>query len=278
MAITSVNDIVYASAANSQRLLISKASITNQLAGGYCSLWRATGIPAQGAIPGAAATCNNSLLGSMGYTAPPSGNSSYISRASVSDASATGGQLFIVDRLAHMGGLSGINVTSQTVGVDCTGNTSNMALRKGAADYSDVQWWIEIYTDIGTNAATATVTYTNSAGTGSRTTTLTVGGASPANRASRMFPIIPTNNNSEFIQSVQSISLSANTGVAGSFGITATRTLFDIGLYAAFIPTTLDWAGTKLAKVGDMACLNYIKLCGTTASNQMTGLFDLIQG
>ena len=65
MAITTRDQLIDAMGNNSSRLVIDKANIANALAGAYFSLWRATGQPGQGAIPTAAATCNNALTGAM---------------------------------------------------------------------------------------------------------------------------------------------------------------------------------------------------------------------
>ena len=50
MAIDTLDKVV-AGLATRQTLVINKASIANQGAGGMTSLWRGTGNPGQGAIP-----------------------------------------------------------------------------------------------------------------------------------------------------------------------------------------------------------------------------------
>ncbi len=67
MAITTRDKLIDALGNNSSRFIIDKASIANAVAGGYFSLWRATGQPGQGAIPTTTASCNNTTLGSMGF-------------------------------------------------------------------------------------------------------------------------------------------------------------------------------------------------------------------
>ncbi len=258
----------------SNTLLINKASIATQLAGGFSSLWRATGTPGQGAIPSTAAVCTGALTGALTFTNPTAPAISYLTRGFlVSGNSATDVQLH--DRLAHMGGLSGTVTTAQTVGVDVSGSSSNLANRRGAADYSEVQWWLEIYTAIGTTGVTATVTYTNGAGTSGRTTTLTVGGASPANQPSRLFPIIGSGG--ESIQSIQSIQ-HVTTGTAGSYGITATRPVTGLSLGLANAGTVADWAYLGLPRVHDDACLFGVVICGTTSTGTLYGNFQLRQG
>lgn len=272
MAITSLDGVINGLGNAAQQLVVNKASISSQVAGGFTSLWRATGTPAQGAVPSAAAVCDKSLLGAMGFNNPTGGQSSYLARLMMLSAnSATDVQVH--DRLAHMGGLSGTVTTAQTVSVDASLTTSNLALRKGDDNYSDVQWWIEWYTATGSTAVTATVTYTNAAGTTGRTTTVALA-ASVA--ASRMLPIIGTGG--EFIKSVQSVTLSATTGTAGSFGVTATRALCGLSCGLANSSVIGDWAMIGFPRVHDDACLLLVMIPGTTTSGALYGTGKVIQG
>lgn len=274
MTITTVDGLVDALANNATAFVVNKASIATQAAGGFSSLWRATGTPAQGAIPGAAAVCTKALTGAFSFNNPVDPVKSYLARGFLlSGNSATDVQVH--DRLAHMGGLSGTVTTAQTVNVDVSGSSNNLDARRGDSNYSDVQWWIEIYTDIGTTAVTATVTYTNAAGTSGRTTTVSIGGASPLNQDSRMFPII--GNGGEFIQSIQSIQ-HVTTGTAGSYGITATRSLGGMSLGLANAGQVYDWALLGLPRVHDDACLFMVMICGTTSTGALYGTFKLVQG
>lgn len=274
MAITTQDQLVNAMLNASQIIIWSKASIANQAAGGFCSLWRATGSPAQGAIPGAAATVNTNTTGAAPFVHPTGGAKSYIARAFlISNTSSA--DIWLQDRLAHCGGLLGNVTSAQAVNVDVSDTGDNMVARRGATDYSGVQWWLEIYTDIGTTGVTATVTYTNAAGTPGRTTTVTIGGASPSNRAGRMFPII--GNNGEYIQSIQSIQ-HATTGTAGNYGITATRALTNVSLGLANSGVVYDWLLLGAPQVPDDAAIFAIVICGTTFSGTLNGSAKLIQG
>lgn len=271
MAITSIDGIIDALGNNAQNLVINKATLATQIAGGFTSLWRATGTPAQGAIPSTAAECNNALLGCFGFNNPVSGNS-YLARSMmVCGNAATDFQFH--DRLAHMGGLNGTLTTAQTVGVDVSTSTNNMALRRGDANYSDVQWWLEWYTATGSTAVTATITYTNAAGTSGRTTTVSI----PASTAaSRMIPIIGSGG--EFIKSVQSVTLSATTATAGSFGVTATRALTGLSLGLANAGSVYDWAMLGFPRIHDYACLMLVCIPGTTSSGAVYGTGKIVQG
>jgi hypothetical protein len=259
----------------SQLLQLNKATIATQGTGGYSALWRATGTPGQGAIPAGAAVIDNTLTGAINFTQPTGGAASYFARLqAVAGNSNT--DILIYDRLAHMGGLSGVTTGNQTVNVDVSGSSSNLANRRGASDYSDVTWWWEIYTDIGTTGQTCTVTYTNGGGTGSRTTTFSLGGASPLNQDSRTFQIIGSGG--EFIQSIQTVSIGTSTGTAGSWGITARRLLTTVTLPLANNGVVYDWMQAGFPRIHDSACLEIVMICGTTSTGTLVGSFRVVQG
>jgi hypothetical protein len=281
MAITDLDSLVSALAgaagAPAQPLNVNKASIANAQAGAYHSLWRATGLPGQGAIPGAAAVCTRTLAGALNQAALGGGRKQYLGRAYFLSAnSAT--NVYVWDRLAHMAGLSGASASPQTVNVDVSGTGDNMVERRGRSDYSQVDWWLEIYTDVGTTAVNYTVTYTSGAGTPAQTTAQyeQIGSTTASrNRASRLIPIIAANGDT--IRIVESIQLAASTGSAGSFGVTATRRIADIPLGLANAGTTADWAQTGLPLVPDNACLMLAVVPATTTTGTLLGTCTVIE-
>lgn len=275
MSITTLDGLVNAMGNGRLTALIAKASISTQAAAGYSALWRGTGTPAQGAIPAGYAVCTDALTGALiTFTNPTDPVRTYLARLSAYCANANS-NLILYDRLAHMGGLSGVTTGNQTVSVDVNVSTSNMVLRRGASDYSEVEWWWEIYTDIGTSAQTCTVTYTNAGGTPSRTTTFSLGGASPLNQDSRTFQIIGASG--EYIQSIQTVSIGTTTGTAGSWGITARRRLTDELYYIANKAEVSEWTRLGLPRIHDDACLEFVMLCGTTSTGVVNGHAVLVQ-
>ena len=274
MAITAdnaVNQIAYGLAVNSSRLVVDKASISNAAAGQYHSLWRATGQPGQGAIPGAAAVCAHGLLGSFNFTQQVSPITSYIGYMEfVCSNSATVHEIH--DRLMHMGGLSGI-VTNQAVsGMDFNGVTANnMAERIGDANYSDIQWRLEWYTDTGSTVATATIAVTYNDGTTGNLSTVSL---AATRRASLMIPLnglIPAAAAGKFIRAVTNVTLSVSTGTAGSFGVTATRKRASVTCPVANLQWSADWADLPIASVPNDSCLFVIQLAGTTSTGTVRG-------
>ena len=266
--ITNRDQLIDALANNSTRIVIDKASIANTVAGQYHSLWRATGQPGQGAIPTAAANCNQSTVGGMGFsqqTAPAKSYLAYLEAASSNSAMT----LEVHDRLRHMGGLNGTLTTAQTVGLDFNGVTAdNMVERIGDADYSDIQWWLEWYTDTGATVTTATVAVTYNDGT---TGNLTGVSLAATRRASFMQPLnglIPAASGGKFIRAVNTVTLSASTGTVGNFGVTATRLRGSLFMPIANAKFSADWANLPINTIPNSAC-PFIAVLASTAS---TGL------
>ena len=135
MTITNPAQMLNALANNSSRVVWDKASLSNAAAGQLFSLWRATGVPGQGAIPTTAAVCTSALVGSIGFANQTAPVTSYYGWQAVATGNATS-SVEIHDRLAHMGGLNGTLNTAQGA-LTLTGLS---ATRLGDTNYSDVQW------------------------------------------------------------------------------------------------------------------------------------------
>ena len=268
--ITNRDQLIDALANNSTRIVIDKASIANAAVGQYHSLWRATGQPGQGAIPAAAANCNQSTVGGMRFsqqTAPAKSYLAYLEAASSNSATT----MEVHDRLMHMGGLNGTLTTAQTVGIDFNGAAAdNMAERIGDADYSDIQWWLEWYTDTGATVTTATVAVTYNDGT---TGNLTGVSLAAARRASFMQPLnglIPAAAG-KFICAVNTVTLSASTGAAGNFGVTATRLRGTLFMPIANAKFSADWANLPINTIPNSACPFIALMPGTTVTGLLRG-------
>lgn len=279
MTISTRDQLINAMGNNSSRIVIDKASIANAAAGQFHSLWRATGQPGQAAIPTTAAVCSNSLLGSLQFTQQTAPATSYIGilEGLCSNVSTT---LEIHDRLMHMGGLSGTVTTAQTVDVDISANlaTSNLDARKGDANYSDVQWWLEWYTDTGATASNATINVTFDDGTSNNLSVVAVGGTV---RASRMIPLnslIQAADAGKYIRDVNTVTLSASTTAAGNFGITATRYRAAIYQPIANARFTADWAGLGLPEIANSSCLMAIQIAGATSTGAVRATGKILHG
>lgn len=268
-AATALNQIAAGLADGADRIVIDKASLPTQIAGSFTSLWRATGIPGQGAIPGAAAVCTKALTGAVNFTNQTAPVTSYIAWGYMV-CSLAGQGVEIHDRLMHMGGLSGTVTTAQTVGVDAS-NAGISAARRGDANCSDVQWWLEWYAATGTTGVNATcaVTYDDNS-----TGNIVV--AVPASTAaSRAIPIVSAVAG-RYIKSVNTVTPSATTGTAGSFGVTATRQRTLMRTDVANKSQEYTWAQLGIPEVPNDSCLFFILPATSTTSGTVRGGVKII--
>lgn len=280
MTINTLDELIDGLANNSSRVVIDKASLANAAVGQFHSLWRATGQPGQGAIPTTAAVCNDELLGGMRTTQQTAPSTSYFAylEATASNNVTT---VEVHDRLAHMGGLVGNVATAQTVsGMDLSTllATDNLDARKGDANYSDVQWWLEWYTDTGGTAATATVAVTYNDGTTGNLTGISL---AATRRASFMQPLnglIPAAASGRFIRAVTGVTLSVSTGTAGNFGVTATRFRASMLMPVANAKHQADWAALGLPEIFNDSCLFVVVLPGATNTGTLRGSGKLAHG
>ena len=278
MTITSRDKLIDAMGNSSSRFILDKVSIASQ-AGSYVSMWRATGQPGQGAVPTTAAVCTTALTGAMGFaqqTAPATSYGAYMEVVTGNSAMT----VEIHDRIAHMGGLNGTLTTAQTVGIDLSTllSTSNVGVRIGDANYSDVQWWLEWYTATGATAATATVAVTYDDGTSGNLTALSLAANRPASFMVSLNALIPAASSGKYIRAVNTVTLSVTTGTAGNFGVTATRIRMSSMCPVANLKTISNWADLGFPEIGNSACLFPVVLTSTTSSGTLRGGGKIIHG
>ena len=244
----------------------SKASLANAVAGQTFSTWTAAGYPTSGATPSTWTTVTSSTTGCPAFTNPTSPALTYFTSLELQPVQAA--TVIVYDRLAHMGGLSGTSTSAQTV-------SGTIPSGRGAAvNGSNVEWYLEWYTATGSTAATATITYTNQGDTTGRTTTLSLAATQRAGRAMFILPAA-----GDYIKSIQSVTLSASTLTAGSFGVTAMRRIASLSnSMAGTMITSKDAFTLGLPLVYDNACVFLMVLCSTTSSGIIQGQFALSQG
>ena len=271
MAITTRDELIAALANNSSRIVIDKASQGNAAAGQFFSLWTVGNVPGAGANPTTAAVPTNATTGAIGFANQTAPATSYLAWLAVA-ASAAGSAIEIHDRLAHMGGLSGTVTTAQ--GALSLVTTDPGADRRGDANYSDVQWWLEWYLDTGSTNVNATVNVTYDDNTTGNLTAIALGATA---RRARMFPLISASAG-KFIKAVNSVTLSATTGTAGNFGITATRQRTVVSTLVANKPENYDWAQLGLPNIDNNSCLMLIVVCNTTSTGTIRGQGKIAHG
>ena len=270
--IENIDNLVKALGNNSSRIVLDKASIASQTANSFCSLWRATGQPGQGAIPTVVATCNNTTVGTIGFNQQTSPITSYGAYLEIATGNAAM-TMELHDRLASMGGLNGTLTTAQSVNLDLSTllSTVNINTRKGDANYSDVQWWLEWYTATGATAVTATIAVTYNDGTTGNLSALSL---APSRPASHMIPInslIPSAQSGKFIRGIVSVTLSATSGTAGNFGVTATRPRMTLSAPIANHKFIADWAQLGLPEIYNSSAIFPIVLTSTTSTGTVRG-------
>ena len=272
MTITTLDGMFNALANNSSRLVIDKASIANAAAGQFHSLWRSTGQPGQGAIPTAAAVCNSALLGGFNFPQQSAPNTSYVGylEAVCQNSAVT---LELHDRLMHMGGLVGNVATVQTASVDLNANlaTDNLAARIGDANFSDVQWFLEWYTDTGATATTVTVNVTYNDGTTGNLTAVSIAATRRASFLQPLNGLIPAAAAGKYIRAVNTVQLTATTGTAGNFGVTATRPRSSLLCPVANMKWSADWAALPVSEIPNSSCLFLLQIAGTTSTGTVRG-------
>ncbi len=251
MTIASESDL-YAALAGSQDLRCFKNSVT-AVAGRLMSLWRATGQPEQGSIPGAAAVCTKATSGSNSFSNAGAGKTLYLLNVggAVNTVAST---LTIMDRLVASGGLSGVVATAQTV------NTPALTRRtSGARNRIFLEW----YTATGGTAVTVTASYTNQDGTAGKTTgTISL----PATVIAGSMFELPLAADDSGVQSVQTVTLSATTGTAGAFGVTIAAVLATVPMPLANLGYNYDAQSLGLPVIENDACLQYAITALSTAT------------
>jgi hypothetical protein len=265
-----LNAVYKSLANNSSRIVIDKATVTAQVAGGYASMWRSTGFPAQAAIPTAAVVPTKGTLGAMGFDNQAAPVTSYLNWMYA--ISSNNAQSFeIHDRVAHMGGLV-LNITTS----QATANMDVLTLgvvadRIGDANYGDLQWWLEVYTAGGATASNATINVTYNDGTTGNLNVLAVGGTLGAGRMLPLIPLIPTAQQGKIIRGINNVILSASTGTAGNFGFTCTRPRTAQATEIANKIQTLNWAQLGAPQIPNDSCLMLVIPCNTTSTGTIRG-------
>lgn len=270
--IENIDNLVKALGNNSSRIVLDKASIASQTANSYCSLWRATGQPGQGAIPTVVATCNNTTVGTIGFNQQMSPSTSYGAYLEIATGNAAM-TMELHDRLANMGGLNGTLTTAQSVNLDLNTllATDNIDTRKGDANYSDVQWWLEWYTATGGTAVTATIVVTYNDGTTGNLSVLSLAATRPASHMIPLNSLIPSAQSGKFIRGIVSVTLSATTGTAGNFGVTVTRPRMTLSSPFANFKFIADWAQLGLPEIYNSSAIFPIVLTSTTSTGTVRG-------
>lgn len=203
---------------------------TGEQAVGYrVSLW---GTANAGDFPGAGAACSAgvagesctaSMQGALGIPLLGSGKVARISRLSVSPtgAIAVGASCLLIDRLWQNSGLVSSTTTAQTV------NSATWPARdgNGSTNGDRVQIALESLGSQSLSAnSTATISYTNQAGTSGRTGTISQNVSNSVGANGHFYPFRLEGTDTG-VRSVQSITLNASLGAGKAIQLVAFRPL-----------------------------------------------------
>lgn len=265
MVVSNMDTLVNALSRSESNLFL-KSNFTSEGAGLWHSLWIVAGAPTVGAAPGNinGVIPTDATTGAFSFTNATGTDNSYIGYLSAS--STTAGSLTLYDRLWHSSGMSG----TQTVS---TGITPASLTRYTTGE--GVEMWGEIYTPIGTTAATLTVQFTNQAGTTAQSATY----AHPANAEAtgQMFPFILPSGSSG-VRAPTNYIWSTSTLTAGNFGLTLMKRLVTIPLNLANKPEAFDAISCGVREIVDDACLAFMVQCSATAMGIISGELSIAEG
>lgn len=213
------------------------------------ALFSAGGLPPGGGVPTAAALDSTST-GALQFK---NGGGSVQRLARMNAGGDRQSAIFLCDRLIQTGGLDGTVTSAQTT------NLPTPSLPSRATGGAGVWAALEIYTAIGTTSSTATMSYTNSAGTAGQASQVVKIGQAPDN-VGKKFIIVPLAAGDTGVRSVESVTLSGTTGTAGNFGVTLFKPFWGclpLGTDPAYVDAVTAF-GCVMPSAPDDACLMYL--------------------
>lgn len=245
---------------------VGGAASAAPVAGRITSLWRYDGMPgASSTNPTTAAVPTNATAGSMGQATSASGTKKRL--LAFVAAALVAGTIIVYDRVGHQGGLSGTTTGAQTT------NLPTSALTRYTTG-AGVEPWLEIYTQVGTTATTATASYTDDGNTAGNATPTVAFGNTGLREAQRIIPL-PLAAGDRGVRAVASVTLAASTLTAGAFGVTLAYPLVTVPVPVAGVGNL--WSGLlsgsgplDLGATSD-ACIALAWLANTTTIPELFG-------
>lgn len=200
------------------------------------STWTCLGMPGPGSV-GSGLTGNaltNPTPGQIAFTDPTGGQTAYISRFAVLQQTAGGGIAYVADRLWHSSALANSTSSQAINSVTWPARDNN-----GSTNGDGVVVGVEVTvptsgSTVFAGSGTATLTYTNAAGTSGRTATATM--TTGANGFLMFFPWTGTDTG---VRSIQSFQFS-NAAVQGAAYLIAYRLLAAVEVPSITHPGSFD--------------------------------------
>ena len=230
------------------------------------------GIPgaATAPTPGVAGAAQTSLAGSIPFTNPAGGQSTYLARFAPT-ISANAGAVALWDLLWINSGLSITLATAQTV------NSAAWPARdiNGSTNGDGVYIALLIVGATGAGTPTISMSYTNSAGTSGRTGTniFATGAVSPIGA---LYPL-GLQAGDTGVRSIQSLTFTSP-WASGTFALIAYREIARVNVVSPTVSSTIDAVSGGLPKLYDNSVLFPLLVPGTTTAMQMAGSVTYAQG
>jgi hypothetical protein len=259
MAIGSLDDILIGVKASS--LFFKSGGQPTHAASSFISFWTATAVPAAGTAAATSSTAgqvfDETTTGAATFTDPTGGAYSYVVNGSI--VSNIAGVVLLFDRIWGCGNATPTN------GAYTNPAQSSDVYRPTTGE--GVELWVEITTVFSATAHTLTVTYTNSAGTGSRTGTVTIPASAPVGR---MYPVTMQAGDSGVSRVT---AMSGSSAPTGAFNILAMRRIAAVPVLAN-IPTDLSPLRTGMKPLEANTCLSlvFFNATGTSAATIIASL------
>lgn len=280
-ALSSINDYLNAASAGKRDVSKFSKNTFTTVASTWSSVFRANGWPAAGAFTGALGSSapSRATTGALNHlwTAPGS-DTGYLHELGLNGTASLNG-LLLIDLLYECGGISATSTSTQTLGAT--------ALTRYTDGVGVVAICV-ITTALGGTASNLTVTYTNSGGTGSRSSgavAMLQSGIAERLTPVAMAPQIILQSGDVGIQSVQSVILSASM-TAGVFALILYKPLADVmgmplNSQVSYNMLTGALGGAQLLSKtsgNEAGCLTYLVLANGTSLGQLSGRLTQSRG
>jgi hypothetical protein len=249
------------------------AAFTGAAAGGFHSAVYLAGRPGAMAAPSsglAGAAVTSSRAGALPLPAAVAGSNIYLAGMDASQAGNVGSVL-LVDRLWDNSGITVTTTTGQTVNSAAWPSRDSSGSTLGAG----VLVGLEVSATLGNGAVTnTTLTYTNSAGTASRTGTIT---SFPAAAPTGTFMPFLLAAGDVGVRSIQTLTL-GTTYVSGTMHLVAYRVLALVPTPQSNVGASQDFLQLGLPRIWDSSALQFLYLLAGTAGGAVSSSLNFAQG
>ena len=246
---------------------IHKVGITMELIGNPHSFFYSAGFPGAGVAPtpGLNGEALTSVTGQIPYTNPSSGNG-YLARFVAQCSAASSGTLLLCDRLWQNSSIVSATTTEQAIGAPVALPARD---RNGSTNGEGVMFALEVSTATTNGGAitNTTLNYTNSAGTDTRTGTIT---SFPASSVVGTFAPFNLQAGDLGIRQVDGITLGTSYGT-GVIHLVAYRVITRLRYVAANTAMEVDPISGGLPRMYDNSCPFLVCIPSATTAVNIQG-------